>query len=162
MTPICSPRATACLLLCSFCNEKVFVVSERRVNCQENYKLSGLKKKVRCCIGSYKDRVSEKNVFCFSSQTTQYIAVGGGGYGLGQFHASSLHPVLNHQMARYYLCQSPSRPPHCCLLLTPPILLGNAPPLGDGWLQLSTNNHGRTIWLHSFCLRWCSKMVIWK
>lgn len=26
--------------------------------------------------------------------------------------------------------------------------------LGDGWLQLSTNNHRRSIWLHSFCLGW--------
>lgn len=39
----------------------------------------------------------------------------------------------------------------------PPVSL-----LGYGWLQLSTNNHSRGIWLHSFCLGWRNKIVIWK
>lgn len=56
-------------------------------------------------------------------------------------------PVLNHQMARYYLC--------AC---APPLTLGMLhfpPPLvGDGRLQLSTNDHSSSIWLHSFCLGW--------
>lgn len=34
--------------------------------------------------------------------------------------------------------------------------------LCDGWLQLSTNNHSRSIWLHSFCLGWWNKIVLWK
>lgn len=44
--------------------------------------------------------------------------------------------------------------------LCSPADFGNAslslppPPLGDGRLQLSTNNHSSSIWLHSFCLGW--------
>lgn len=37
-----------------------------------------------------------------------------------------------------------------------------SPPVGDGWLQLSTNNHSRSIWLNSLCLDLGNKLVSWK
>lgn len=57
------------------------------------------------------------------------------------------------------LCFSSCSPTDFCsgMLHFPPASL-----LGDGWLQLSTNNHSRSIWLHSFCLGWGNKIVIWK
>lgn len=88
-----------------------------------------------------------------------------GGYiagGVGSL-MHSLHPLFNHQMARYYL-----GPP--LLFFQPPSLhyLGvhhfpHASPLGDWLLQLFTNNHGRIIWSHSFCHGWKTKWLIaWK
>lgn len=88
-----------------------------------------------------------------------------GGYiagGVGSL-MHSLHPLFNHQMARYYL-----GPP--LLFFQPPSLhyLGvhhfpHASPLGDWLLQLFTNNHGRIIWSHSFCHGWKTKLLIaWK
>lgn len=80
--------------------------------------------------------------------------------GWGRSDAFTLHPVLNHQMARYYLCASVP-----FLLLPPrPSCLGMFHPLlpGDGWLQLSTNNHSRSIWLHSLCLGWGNTTARWK
>lgn len=49
--------------------------------------------------------------------------------------------------------------------LCSPAHFGNAsfsPPVGDGWLQLSTNNHSRSIWLNSLCLDLGNKLVSWK
>lgn len=45
MTPICSPGAAPLPAPLLLCNEKVFVVTERGVNCQGNYKLALKKKK---------------------------------------------------------------------------------------------------------------------
>lgn len=57
------------------------------------------------------------------------------------------------------LCFFSCSPTDFCLgmLHFPPASL-----LCDGWLQLSTNNHSRSIWLHSFCLGWGNKIVLWK
>lgn len=65
MTPICSPGAAPLPAPLLLCNEKVFVVTERGVNCQGNYKLALKKKERRCYFEPsliLQDRVSEENV----------------------------------------------------------------------------------------------------
>lgn len=65
---------------------------------------------------SLQDKVSEENV-CLLRWAINFLRVG---------DASTLHPALNHQMARYYLC----------LCASPP-LPGNAPPPPAGWRTTS-------------------------
>lgn len=104
MTPICSPGAAPLPAPLLLCNEKVFVVTERGVNCQGNYKLALKKKKERRCYFEpsliLQDRVSEENV-CLPRWAINFHQGGGGRRGLMHLHST---PVLNHQMARYYLC----------------------------------------------------------
>lgn len=95
---------------------------------------------------------------CFSSKVSHKFPPGCGGVCL----SFTLHPFLITKWpGTIYApqCFSSCSPTDFCLGLVHflPVSL-----LGYGWLQLSTNNHSRGIWLHSFCLGWRNKIVIWK